>query len=73
MNPLQRYLDSNNETPTSFAKKCGVSQPTIWRFLNSEINSLKADTALKIQEATGGAVTVMELLYPEQSKTETCV
>jgi len=67
MNPLQKYLELKNETASIFAKRCGVSQPTIWRFLNNETNSLKAKTALKIQEATGGAVSVIELLYPEQS------
>jgi len=64
MNALSTYLEKNNLSPTQFAKLNGLKQPTIWRIINLKYKP-NPQTAQKIQQATGGAVTVMELLFPE--------
>ena len=63
---LSEYLNKNKETASGFANKTEIPQPTIWRILNNKVTpSLRV--AFKIEQATGGDVTIKELLYPEQS------
>ena len=59
----------------SFLKKHGDAKKLAQKlnihhvYLNSIINNRRRPSpplALRIQEATGGAVTVMELLFPDQ-------
>jgi transcriptional regulator with XRE-family HTH domain len=66
MNALAKYLESNNMTDSAFARYAKLKQPTVWRIKNNKVKRLSANSALRIQEATGGEVTVMELLFPEQ-------
>jgi len=65
MNALAKYLNQNKLTPSQFAKEHGLKQPTVWRIINNKFKP-SSDTALRISEATGGAVSVMELLFPDQ-------
>ena len=65
MNSLQKYLDQHSMTITAFSRVSKLPIPTIWRYVNGKFRP-SATNALRIEEATGGAVTRMELLYPEQ-------
>jgi DNA-binding transcriptional regulator YdaS (Cro superfamily) len=65
MNKLEKYLEKTNETPTAFARRSGVPQPTIWRALNSK-RPVSPENALKIEQATDGEIKRYELLYPDR-------
>ena len=58
---LKDYL--KNKCRHEFAAKIGTTKPYVDRLLYGA-NPGK-HLALKIQEATGGQVTIMELLYPD--------
>ena len=59
---MQTYLDSNGLTIYTFADQHGLSATTVWRAVKRKV--LRPSNALLIEEATGGAVSRMELLYP---------
>jgi len=59
---MQTYLDSNGYTIYTFADQHGLSATTVWRAVKRKV--LRPSNALLIEEATGGAVSRMELLYP---------
>lgn len=60
---LKDYIASENLSPSAWAKKVGIPQPVITRFLAGK-RGLRLDTALKIQEVTKGMVRVDELVTP---------
>ena len=60
---LKQYLKEERITHTEFARRSGIPQPTIWRILNRVVIP-SPQIALKIEKATAGTVTRMELLYP---------
>lgn len=60
---LNEYLKQKQLSPSQFAKQFGLKQPTVWRVINKKFRP-RPDTASLISTATGGAVTVMELLFP---------
>jgi len=60
---LKRYIKTVGLKPTPWAIKKGLSPSVISRFLNGK--GLSLDNALKIEQATNGEVTRLELLYPE--------
>ena len=62
---LDEYYIKSNENDRTLAQKVGLNQPTLWRIRNKKVTP-RAETAAKIQEATGGKVTVLELLYPDR-------
>ena len=66
MNSLKKYLIKKGESTASFARKAEVSQPTIWRIINGETKQISPNTAQLIEKATGGEVTVLALLYPNE-------
>jgi len=57
---LKKYLAEENISPSAWAKKVGIPQPVISRFLAGK-RGLSLDTALLIQKATGGKVRVEDL------------
>jgi len=62
---LLKYLDSKNENATQFAKRANIPQPTLWRIVKGKVRPNPVN-ALKIEQATNGEVTRLELLYPKQ-------
>lgn len=66
MHPLEAFLEKHNLSQNQFAKDAGVSQPTISRYINGETKQASAKNALKIEKATNGTVTRMELLFPNE-------
>lgn len=57
---LKDYLEKENISPSAWAKKVGISQPIISRFLAGG-RGVSLATALRIQEATNGQVRVEDL------------
>lgn len=57
---LDEYLKKEGISPSAWAKKVGISQPIITRFLSGK-RGVSLETALRIQEATAGMVRVEEL------------
>jgi hypothetical protein len=55
------YFNSARAKPTPWAKDNGIAPSVISRYLNGK--GISAKNALRIQAATGGKVTVMELLF----------
>lgn len=63
---LNEYLQTNDLTVSKFAIFSRLNQPTLWRIVNGKFKP-SAKTASIIEQATGGAVTLRELLFPEQT------
>ena len=61
---LKNYLKTHNLKPTPWAEKHGLNAPLLSRYLNGK--GISPQNALKIEKATGGAVSCIELLYPEE-------
>ncbi|MCK9521339.1 MAG: helix-turn-helix domain-containing protein [Dehalococcoidia bacterium] len=68
---LQSFLKKRNLNISQFVEKANsilenekLNQPTVWRILKSKTIP-RPETAALIEQATGGEVTRMELLYPE--------
>lgn len=66
---LAEYLEKNDITTTDFAERCELSQPYIWQIANGQRRP-SPDVAERIELATGGQVTAMELLYPHRTPAE---
>ncbi len=64
MNSLARYLTNKGESESAFAKRTGIPQSTVWRIANQK-TQISPENALRIEQATHGQVTRMELLYPD--------
>ena len=64
MNSLTKYLKDNDESQQCFAERVGIHQSTVSRILNNTFRP-SPELALKIEQATGGQVTRMEILYPQ--------
>lgn len=64
MKTLEKYLKENGLKPTPWAIDNKIAPSVISRHINGK--NISKDNALKIQKATNGAVTAMELLYPEK-------
>lgn len=57
---LEEFIRSEGVSPTEWARKNGLSQPVISRFLRGS-RGLSLKTALRIQSITKGMVRVDEL------------
>jgi transcriptional regulator with XRE-family HTH domain len=64
---LQTYYKLAKINDRHIAERSGLTLPTIWR-VRKGLHIPKAVTAKRISDATDGAVTVMELLYPGNAK-----
>ena len=63
---LNTYL--NGQDRKLFAEKIGTTLNYVNNLCSDSVYVPGRKLALRIQEATGGAVTVMELLYPSPSQ-----
>jgi DNA-binding transcriptional regulator YdaS (Cro superfamily) len=57
---LDKYLEQEKVTASAWAKKVGIPQPVLSRFISGE-RGVSLKTALLIQEKTGGQVRVEDL------------
>jgi DNA-binding transcriptional regulator YdaS (Cro superfamily) len=62
---IQEYLTTEDLSQIALARRLGVSKSTI-TLLMQGARRPSPSLALKIEQATGGAVTRMELLYPDE-------
>jgi plasmid maintenance system antidote protein VapI len=62
MNALANFLMISKKSQTQIANDANCSRATICMIVNS-VRRPSPDLALRISRATGGKVTVMELLY----------
>jgi len=62
---LSEWLNKNQVTNMEFSKRIGVHFSFITHILKGR-RSVSPATALKIEQATNGKVTIRELLYPDQ-------
>jgi len=62
-----KYLKIKNLSQVSFSRQIGISHIYLNAIIHGRRNPSPA-VALKIEEATGGEVTRMELLYPEKKR-----
>lgn len=58
---LHTYLNQNSLSLAKFAKRCGVSPTTILRVRDGEVIPSRR-TLTSIVDASGGAITVQELI-----------
>ncbi len=63
---LEKYLKDNKLKPTPWAVKHRIAAAVISRYLNGK--GISPQNAEKIEVATDGDVSVMELLYPDRKK-----
>jgi len=64
---LKTYFDEKKSTRKAFCSAVGIHYQHLNNLLRKERNPSPA-LALRIEQATNGAVTRMELLYPEQKE-----
>jgi len=60
--PLKSYLDKHAESVRHFAARVGVFYSTIYRLIEGKTRLPPAELLSKIQKATGGEVTINEML-----------
>jgi len=61
---LKSYLRKTKTSQSDFAKKVGITQARISQIVNKKFNP-SIVLAKHIEEITKGAVTTMDLIYPE--------
>ncbi len=61
-NPLRAWLERNNLRPYTFAKRAGIAQRTAYRMAFDEGAKFETDTLLKVEAATGGEVTIRQMI-----------
>jgi len=66
---LKEYLKREKLSALVFAKTHNLTQPTISRIINKK-HIPRPETAAKIEKATKGQVTRLELLYPDLENRE---
>lgn len=62
---LKGYFKKHGIKQTSWAEDHGISKAVISKYLRG-ITGLSGKNAMKIQEATDGECTILELLYPDE-------
>jgi plasmid maintenance system antidote protein VapI len=62
---IKEYLKESNVSRRQFSEKLGIHYMHLNNLIRKERKPSR-DLALRIEEATGGAVTRMELLYPAE-------
>ena len=67
---LQTYLEKHDLNISQFVEQANqelkdekLNQPTVWRIINGKVVP-RPETASLIEQATGGQVSRLELLYP---------
>jgi hypothetical protein len=64
---LINFLNTTKQSINAFAGANKLPATTVWRATIGK--TVRPHNAKDISEATGGAVTVMELLFPKERKT----
>ena len=62
---LKDWLKSNKMSMKLFAKKLNLSYPYIYKYIKGS-RRISHDTAIKIEQITGGDISREEALWPEQ-------
>lgn len=62
---IKQYREAANLSVIEFAKLIGITRQHVYEIEKNGKFKPSAPLALRIEEATGGAVSRMELLYPE--------
>jgi hypothetical protein len=60
---IKTFLNETNQSINTFASKNGLAATTLWRACKNR--PVRPCNASQIEKATGGAVTLRELLFPE--------
>jgi DNA-binding transcriptional regulator YdaS (Cro superfamily) len=61
---IDSYLKDNGQSINAFANQHNIPATTVWRAVKNMV--LRPRNALRIEQATGGAVTLRELLFPKE-------
>jgi len=61
---LKEFLEENRINALGLARKAGLSFSIVSRYLNGK-RGLSPESAARISAATGGVVTVEDLLFPK--------
>lgn len=61
---INEYLKQSNQTINGFAGKNGLPVATVWRAVQGRI--VCPENAKRISQATGGQVSKIALLYPDE-------
>lgn len=61
MTPLRRYLKRHKISDADFGKLIGMGRQSVWRLAEGK-NTPNVFTAMKIMDATGGKLTLKDLL-----------
>ncbi len=61
---LKGYFKKHKLKPTKWAIENNISPSIISRYLNNK-TTMSKENAVKIEDATHGDVSILELLYPE--------
>ena len=64
---LKNFFEIRQKKPTPWAMENGIAPSVISRCLNGR--GVSPENALKIEKASNGEVTRMELLYPDKATT----
>lgn len=67
---LREFLDAYNIRTIEFAFRCGVSEQSLYAYMNGSRKPLKK-TAKKIERESGGRVTIAELRGEEKKDERT--
>ena len=65
---FKEYLENIKQTPNAFAVQHALSPATVWRAASGK--TLSPNNAQKISIIVAGAVTLRELLFPEQRENK---
>lgn len=66
---LTQFQKQTGESDATLAVKWNIPQPTLWRIRTGRVVP-RADTAARIETASGGQVTAMELLFPDRQQSD---
>lgn len=61
--PLKKWLDAHSHSQSWLARILGIKRQTVSRWIHGAANP-RYETALAIEELTGGALSVRDLMDP---------
>ena len=63
---LTEYINQTGTTVHAIAKRANVTPSVVYKYLKQTQKSIKPHIARAISEATGGEVSVLDLMFPDQ-------
>ena len=63
---LIEWMNETKTTPNALAISAGVSPSNVSKYIKGQRKSLRPEIAEKLSQATGGKVSVLEILYPDR-------